>query len=438
MQEILDLYNKYVEEGLLPIGHQGNQHQKTAVSTIAAELKIPRRKVYSIVAASVPKPVTEGLITEKRSDLCDAAGNVLKYWDKKRQPRMHPEEANWLPGSGKVTSVSTNIDHQGNVISQWISEKPEDVSNPETIKALIQEFLKEPYEIEIPEGPSKFDADVIPWFQIGDAHLGLLAHEAETGANFDLKIAERELCAAFSILFDECPPRERCVINDVGDFTHIENMAGVTEASKNPLDYDGRFPKMIGVYVRTMRFIIDSALKKFKYVDFLCSQGNHSRTNDVWMAVMMREIYAPTGRVNVLDNTAAFIPYRMGNTFVMVHHGDRTKPERLREVMCQDFRHDWGEAEFRYIDVGHLHHKMAIKEDAGCVLEMWNTLAGKDKWHTDSGYRAHQSITRVDRSKTYGEVGRRLLPIKEIRDVIARTYKLSTYAPPERRKVYTV
>jgi hypothetical protein len=38
-----------------------------------------------------------------------------------------------------------------------------------------------------------------------------------------------------------------------------------------------------------------------------------------------------------------------------------------------------------------------------------------DKWAHDFGYRNRKSITIILRSKTYGEVGRRLLPIQEIR-----------------------
>jgi len=372
------------------------------------------------------------------SELCDPDGEVLQFWEKTKLAGRDDEDTVQMPDPKKIVKRSTLYDQQGKVQQQWITEKPEDVDATELVIEAVREYLKDRPPVYVPSGPARFDTDVIPWFQIGDAHLGMLAHEAETGANFDLKIAERELCAAFSILFDECPPRERCVINDVGDFTHYCNMAGVTEASGHQLDFDGRFPKMILVYVRIWRFIVDRALENFQTVDVIINQGNHSRTNDIWMAILLRELYAHTDRVNVLDNHGAFIPYRMGNTFVMVHHSDQTKPDRLRQVMCQDYRQDWGETEYRYIDVGHLHHKVAVKEDAGCVLEMWNTLAARDKWHHNSGYRAQQSITRVDRSKTYGEVGRRVLPIKEIRDIIARSYSEAGYTPPDRRKVFSV
>ena len=382
-------------------------------------------------------PIPEGMTSRGASIMYDGEGEIRQIWNKSKPAGRHPEEVIKIEGRKKITKVSSLYDQQGNIAQQWVSEKPDDSLSPENIKELISEFLSTQAPISIPKGPAKFDKDVIPWFQIGDAHIGMLAHEAETGANFDLKIAERELCTAFSILFDECQPRERCVINDLGDSTHYCNMLGTTEHSGNILDYDVRFPKMVGVATRVMRFIIDKALEKFKFVDVIINQGNHSRTNDVWLAELLRQVYGKSGRVNVLDNSCVFIPYRMGNTFVMTHHSDKTKPEKLRQVMCQDYRQDWGETEFHYIDVGHLHHKAAIKEDAGCTIEMWNTLAAKDKWHAEAGYRSQQSITRVDRSKTYGEVGRRVLPIKEIHAAIKRNQP-DAYVPPERRKVYSV
>jgi DNA repair exonuclease SbcCD nuclease subunit len=265
----------------------------------------------------------------------------------------------------------------------------------------------------------------------------MLAHEWEVGHNFDLKIASQEILSAFSILFDEAIETERCVINDLGDFTHYENFAAVTEASRHPLDADGRFTKLIHVYSAIMRNIVDKALTKQKYVDVIINQGNHSRTNDIWMAELLRVAYGESGRVNVLNNGSVFIPYRMGNTFVMTHHSDKTKPEKLLSVMANDFRQEWGETEYHYVDIGHYHHKMAIIERGGAKVEMWNTLAPMDKYAHDYGYRSHQSITRVDRSRTYGEVGRRVLSIREIRDKLNKCFIQSDYVAPNRRAVFT-
>jgi len=315
---------------------------------------------------------------------------------------------------GKVTVHRKD----GGVIETWERQHP-DQDFYEAIQSGIAAFVADQPPMAIPSvAPKSRDKDVIPFIQIGDAHFGMLAHEAETGANFDLKIAEREMLAGFSTLIDESEPTERLFINDVGDFTHYENMKGETEASGHKLDYDGRFPKMIDVYARTMRALVDKALSKAQVVDIAINQGNHSRTNDIWMATLLREVYGHTGRVNVLNNRTPFIAYRMGNTFVMTHHSDKCKPARLAHVMATDFRQDWGETRYRYIDIGHIHHNMVSKEHPGAQIESWNQLANKDQWASDNGYRARQSISVVERSRTYGERRRRLLTIDEIRDGI--------------------
>lgn len=304
-------------------------------------------------------------------------------------------------------------------ILQWTKTRLDDQAYLELIKAAVGSFVEGVGPVPVaPEMPGR-NTDIIPWIQIGDAHLGMLAHEAETGENFDLKIAERELCAAIALLIDETPACERMVINDLGDFTHYENFSATTEASGHALDFDSRFPRMIKVYSRVMRFIVEKALEKANHVDVIVNQGNHSRTNDIWMAELLRVAFGQTGRVHVLNNDNVFVAYRMGNTLVMTHHSDKCKPARLAQVMTTDFRQDYGETEYHYIDIGHIHHGMVMKEHPGVHIESFNTLAPKDKWANDGGYRARSSITIIDRSRTYGEVGRRVLPIRRVRDVIA-------------------
>jgi hypothetical protein len=330
-----------------------------------------------------------------------------------------------VPSPFVVKGVSTLYNAEGEISGQWVKSTLSQELYLESIKDAVQSFLEEVDSVPASAAPDNFERDVIPWFQIGDAHLGMLAHESETGDNFDLKIAERELCSAIALLFDQTGTHERCVINDLGDFTHYENFSATTEASGHALDFDTRFPKMIKCYSRIMRFIVDSALKKFKYVDIIINQGNHSRTNDIWMAELIRVAYGHTGRVNVLNNDNVFIPYRMGNTFVMTHHSDKCKPLKLAQVMATDYAKDWGESKFRYIDIGHIHHNMILKEFPGVSVESFNILAPKDKWAHDSGYRSRQSITVIERSRTYGEIGRRTLPIDKVKDNLLKNFTQS-------------
>ena len=212
---------------------------------------------------------------------------------------------------------------------------------------------------QLPEIPAPknqdFDKDLIPWYQIGDAHLGMLAHESQVGHNFDLEIAERELAFAMATLIDRTRPCERCVINDLGDGTHFENEAAVTAHSGHALDASAPLHDVLDTYYRLMRYIIETALQKHWHVDVIINQGNHSRSNDWATALHLRHFYANNPRVTVLDNSSVFIPYRMGNTFVLCHHTDKCKPGALAGVMANDFAHDWGETYYHYMDLSLIH-----------------------------------------------------------------------------------
>lgn len=343
-----------------------------------------------------------------------------------------------VPEGHTVKGVSTMVRPDGSTVVQWVKTSAHEEDQKRKIRAAVEGLAED--VTRIPSVALRFsecyNTDVIPWFNIGDAHLGMLAHSMEVGHNFDLKIAERELVAAMTYLIDTAPTTERCVIQDMGDFTHYENMAGVTDHSGHALDFDTRFNKMIKVYVRTMRFIVEYALEKFPNVDLIINQGNHSRTNDIWARVLFTTLYEENPRLNVLDNDSVFIGYRMGNTFVMSHHSDKCKPQRLIDVMATDFRQDFGECKYKYIDIGHIHHTMAKKEYGDVMIESFNNLAPVDKYAHDGGYRSRSFLTCVLRSKTYGEVGRTTVTVEQVKDNIENLAPGTTAS--QRRKVHTV
>lgn len=325
-----------------------------------------------------------------------------------------------VPETHIVKGVSTYYGEDGKPRGQWVKSKLDDLAVAEATRQAAQAFVAELPQLSAPQPPPEVSADVIPWVQIGDAHIGMLAHEWETGEAFDLQIAETELLGAIDVLLAEMPACERCVINDLGDATHYDNASGTTAASGHVLDKDGRFPKMLRVYSRVMRTVVDRALRRARHVDVIVNQGNHSRINDFWMREMLHVVYDHTGRVHVLNNDTPFIAYRMGNTLVMTHHSDKVKPRDLVGVMTTDFRADFGATQYHYIDIGHIHHRKVAVEHPSIVVESWNNLAPMDQWAHDAGYRAQRSISMVLRSRTYGEIGRRVLPIQEVRDRIGR------------------
>ena len=320
-------------------------------------------------------------------------------------------------------------------VLEWHKTTVDQAMLAQTIERYVSSFLEAAPVPVIAPPSTDLDTDVIPWFQIGDGHVGMLAHADEVGHNFDLKIAERELVTAMHRLIDRAPDCERCVIQDMGDLTHYQDFTAKSE-SGHDFDYDSRYPKMIDTAARIMRSIVDKALAKFKFVDVIVNQGNHSRSNDVWMRVFLRHVYHSNERLHVLDNSSVFIPYRMGNVFVLCHHSDKCKPDRLAHVMATDFAKDWGEATYRYIDIGHIHHKMQSKEHPGVTVESWNQIAPGDKYAHDGGWRSRACLTCVLRSKTYGEKGRITISAEEVKDIIDKAVPGAEAL--KRRAVYSV
>jgi hypothetical protein len=373
----------------------------------------------SITAAAKLLGISRGAIRDRVANANHANGNELR---EELDDRV--ADGFELKGYSQFTKTAA-----GEPI--WLKTRKAERDYWEGVAAAIRDVSLDNLP-QVSNGPAQIDTtDLVPWLQIGDAHIGMVSSEKETGANFDISIAEREICAAASSLIDIAPPCDRFVVNDLGDATHYETFAALTEASGHAVDFDTRYWKMIEAYIRITRFIIERALTKAQTVDYICNQGNHSRSNDIWMAATIRALYGQSGRVNVLQNQSPYIAYRMGKTLVVVHHGDKAKPERFRDVVCSDFAADWGETEFRYLDGGHVHHSQR-KELAGCIFESWNNLAPRDKYAHDGGWRSKQCMSLVLRSRTYGEVGRTLMPIERVRDIIREKHP-EHYCPPTMR-----
>lgn len=361
---------------------------------------------------------------------------MLRRIRMKANKRIPPTGTN-VPEGYMLSGTSTLVGKDGTQKLQWVKTRVDWEQHQQMLQEAAAAFSASLPKYQ-PKTPPKdiTETDIIPWFNIGDAHLGMLAHSMEVGENFDLKIAERELTVAMMSLMMQAGKHERCVIQDMGDFTHYENMAGVTEHSGHALDYDTRFQKMVRVYIRTMRAIVEFALDNFTYVDVIINQGNHSRTNDIWMANFLRNHYENEDRLTVLDNDSVFIGYRMGNTFVMSHHSDKCKQQKLIDVMATDFREDFGQAKYKYVDVGHVHHKSIAKEYGDVIVESFNQLAPMDKYAFEGGWRSRSFLTCVLRSKTYGEKGRILITAEEVKDLLLNVPKGSHSKPI--RKAYRV
>ncbi|QFT55593.1 hypothetical protein [Microbulbifer sp. THAF38] len=310
-----------------------------------------------------------------------------------------------VPDGFKVKGVSTLYDKDGKVRNQWVKSMEDRERQAELMREACQALAETLPKVKAGKAPAHCNDDLMAVYPLGDPHIGVLSWGAETGQDWDLNIAEEKFCGVFDRLVRTAPKCKQAVIVNLGDYFHVDNMAGVTARSGHTLDLDGRYAKMVWVGVKIIRQMIASALAHHESVRVINAVGNHDDTGALFLSVALANMYEGESRVEIDTSPAPFHYFRHGKNLFGVHHGHSCKSDRLPGVMAADQAKLWGETEYRYWLTGHIHHDTK-KEHAGCVVESFRTLAAKDAYATWGGYRALQDSKCLVIHKDFGEVER--------------------------------
>ncbi|MCH9735785.1 MAG: oxidoreductase [Actinomycetia bacterium] len=319
-------------------------------------------------------------------------------------------------GKELVKGESTLYDEDGNIKLKWVKTHVKEQSALEAFSEALEALIDNPKVIspeEIKE-PVVTDYETMSVYTIGDAHIGMLAWDKETGEDHDLEIAQRDLLRAMDLLVEQSHPSERALIVDVGDWFHSDNMNNVTAHSGNSLDVDGRYPKVLEIGLRLATKLIDRALLKHERVEWRSAIGNHNEHSAIMMSAFIKAWYRNEQRVIVHDTPNMFFYRPFGKNLIGITHGHTCKAEKLGEVMSVDCKDQWSASEHRYWYTGHIHHQ-SVKEFSNCVVETFRTLAGKDAWHSASGYRSKQDMKCITLHEEYGEISRNTVSLGMIR-----------------------
>jgi len=305
-------------------------------------------------------------------------------------PETHEHNA---PLGYKLRGVSTLLNASGKQVMTWVKT----AKSFEAPEAILDAFCDAVSGRTMPAAPLVTPLsvghvqDLMTVYPMGDPHLGMLAWHAETGEDFDLRIAEQHLCAAVDRLVALAPPSEQALIIDLGDFIHADSLDAVTRASGHHLDVDSRWSKVMRVGVLAMTRCIDRSLEKHLKVHVIIEIGNHNDHSALMMSICLSHYYRDNPRVYVDTSPSPFHWFEFGKNLIGVTHGHNTKPAALPGIMAHDKAEAWGRTRQRYWYVGHVHHE-SKKEFPGCIVESFRTLAARDYWHHSKGYRAGRSM----------------------------------------------
>lgn len=287
----------------------------------------------------------------------------------------------------------------------WIKTDKEKQSLLSAVEALIDESKSDLPEIKDLSPPENYNKDLACVIPIADAHVGMLSWGEETGDDFDLNIAKRNICGAFKYLIDQGPQCSVCVIANLGDYFHYSGMESKTDRSGHILDADSRAQKMVKVGIAALRFCIEYAAAKHDKIVVINSSGNHDGLLGHTLNILMANIYENHERIEVNDKPTSRHYYDFGKNLFGFVHGHQTKDKDLPGVMATEHPVLWGKTKHRTWYRGHHHYDSRV-EYLGCFVEQVRTLSAGDAYAVGGGYLSGRDLKQIVYHREYGEQSR--------------------------------
>jgi len=260
--------------------------------------------------------------------------------------------------------------------------------------AALKEDIK-PGKVYPRAGSWKQPKELLDFYVLSDIHLGALSWGEESGADWDLKIAEDTIVEAFRSLIERSEPAHHGFFCQLGDALHYDSMLPITPTSAHIIDSDSRPHKMVRSTIRVFRRVIDMLLAKHDTVTVLHAAGNHDPFGSIWLQESFSALYEKNARCNVIVNPSPYYAFTHGKTFLGCHHGHKAKLQKLVDVF--NGRQYWSmkaECKQAYIHSGHEHHH-ELKECNGAIVEMHPTIAARSSYEVQGGYDAVRAMNCI-------------------------------------------
>ncbi|KAF0122041.1 MAG: hypothetical protein FD152_3679 [Xanthobacteraceae bacterium] len=320
-----------------------------------------------------------------------------------------PGEEFAVPDGHHIKGVSALVDPDGREVMKWVKTS-QDAANREAGLRAVLDALK----AEVPRAepvtllPFRRQPDLLNFFALTDVHLGSLSWHEETGADYDLDIAERLIIDWFAAAIDMAPRAETAVLAQIGDALHYDSMESKTPASGHILDADSRFPKIVRAAIRIFRRVVRMLLEKHGRVHVIMADANHDPASGAWLREMFAAFYDDEPRVTVDSSASTYYVYEHGDVSLFVHHGHRRNIGNVDTVFAGKFREVYGRTRFSYAHLGHLHSD-ELKSTNLMKVERHETLAAPDAYAANGGWLSGRSAKVVTYHKKHGEVSRIIL-----------------------------
>ena len=220
---------------------------------------------------------------------------------------------------------------------------------------------------------------------IMDFHLGKLAWREETGADYDLKIAEKLWRETVHSLLSKAQlaGRPEYILFPIGqDFFHFDTPTTTTTAGTQ-LDSDTRWQKMFCKGVELLTWAVEQC-RLLAPVRVLWIPGNHDTVLSYAATVGLAQRYFETEDVSVDLSPQPRKYVRYGANLIGFAHGVE-EGKRIDGLMQVEAAQDWGKTDWREYHLGHLHTEQTTEKN-GIIFRRISSVTAPDAWHSENGF----------------------------------------------------
>lgn len=300
-----------------------------------------------------------------------------------------------------VKGTSTLYDEDGSIKIQWVKTNKDKALELEMAEAVYKEMSQTVKRLPAMKEPKSCDEELLNFYPITDAHIGMLAWNKEGGRDWNLEIGEEVVTDAFRRAIIRSDKAESCVIGQLGDFLHFDSLLPVTPKSRHILDSDSRFPKLVKAAIRIHRALIDEALRNHQKVHLVVCEGNHDESSSVWIRELLMALYEREPRLTIDESPLPYYAHEHGDTMLGFHHGHLTRQQGLPSYFAAEQAPMWGRTKFRYGHCGHFHSE-ATEDKSGMHVTRHPTLAAKDAYSARAGYSAQSKMVATTYHADHG------------------------------------
>lgn len=269
-----------------------------------------------------------------------------------------------------------------------IKPKSKELDPNEMLEIVDKVFNKNIKPINLPKKKKDkgLNNDSVTVLGAVELHLGKEVREFDVGENYDTDIAIERYETIINVLCEEQEYRKsNKLIYGIGnDFINVDTPANTT--TNGTFQYGGISSyELFDIALELQLKSLLTLREQYNEIEVVLVKGNHANQLEYALFRALQQRFINDDVVSFRDDYKEIQAIELGNTSVFMTHGD-SNYKRTIESMSKEFYKIYGNTEFRYILLGHLHHKQKIEELNGFTVFRLSSPSGIDRWHYKERY----------------------------------------------------